>query len=201
MARLSVHRERHAVVEMTAGSVCNVCGTRRDLSEPTEYRKVPGMHNITVEGGYGDIYPPDDQWIEFAVCAPCLLAWVNQFKVGVELRPRGRVWPAHVFDSETGEMLVLEAGWVRPPGTAVPTWDPALDEMYDGVARGVYEHFKGLHYYVYANAIHAVTRKPMVAYVGLYADSRATVRSLEMWDEHVERDGYSGPRFRFLHEA
>lgn len=40
--------------------------------------------------------------------------------------------------------------------------------------------------------------EPLVIYRPLYGNRRLTARPLSMWSEHVERDGYTGPRFRLV---
>lgn len=62
---------------------------------------------------------------------------------------------------------------------------------------GTYRHFKGGLYEVIGTATHSETQELLVIYRrydtpagGLWA------RPLSMWSERVERDGYSGPRFR-----
>lgn len=60
---------------------------------------------------------------------------------------------------------------------------------------GQYRHFKGGRYQVLELAQHSETRQPMVVYRALYGERGLWVRPAEMWFEHVERDGYSGPRF------
>ncbi len=60
---------------------------------------------------------------------------------------------------------------------------------------GRYRHFKGGLYQVIGTALHSETREPMVVYRALYGDGGLWVRPASMWSEHVERDGYSGPRF------
>ena len=59
---------------------------------------------------------------------------------------------------------------------------------------GRYRHFKGGLYQVIGTALHSETREPMVVYRALYGDGGLWVRPASMWSEHVERDGYSGPR-------
>ena len=49
---------------------------------------------------------------------------------------------------------------------------------------GRYRHFKGGEYRVLGTARHSER--------GLW------VRPAAMWNEHVERDGYSGPRFTYI---
>ena len=60
---------------------------------------------------------------------------------------------------------------------------------------GRYRHFKGNEYEVLGVAKHSETLEPMVVYRALYGEGGLWVRPLSMWDEHVERDGYKGPRF------
>ena len=44
------------------------------------------------------------------------------------------------------------------------------------------------------------TLEPLVVYQALYGERGVWVRPASMWSEHVERDGYSGPRFTYLGE-
>ena len=60
---------------------------------------------------------------------------------------------------------------------------------------GLYRHFKGNLYRLLYVAKHSETLEPMVVYQALYGDQGIWVRPATMWNEHVERDGYSGPRF------
>lgn len=60
---------------------------------------------------------------------------------------------------------------------------------------GIYRHFKGNEYEVLLLATHSETREQMVVYRALYGERGIWVRPASMWTEHVERDGYSGPRF------
>jgi len=60
---------------------------------------------------------------------------------------------------------------------------------------GIYRHFKGNRYELLHVAVHSETLEPMVVYRALYGEGGVWVRPLRMWTEHVERDGYFGPRF------
>lgn len=60
---------------------------------------------------------------------------------------------------------------------------------------GIYQHFKGQRYEVLAVGKHSETEEPLVFYRKLYDDYSFWARPLDMFAEHVERDGYSGPRF------
>lgn len=60
---------------------------------------------------------------------------------------------------------------------------------------GIYRHFKGNKYEVLGIAKHSETLEPMVVYKALYGDGGLWVRPAAMWNEHVEKEGYSGPRF------
>ena len=66
---------------------------------------------------------------------------------------------------------------------------------------GIYRHFKGNKYQLLYIAKHSETEDLMVVYRALYGDGDVWVRPLDMWNERVERDGYSGPRFVFVREA
>ena len=61
---------------------------------------------------------------------------------------------------------------------------------------GIYEHFKGQRYEVFGTAKHSETSEVFVSYRKLYDDYSYWVRPVAMFTETVERDGYSGPRFR-----
>jgi hypothetical protein len=68
---------------------------------------------------------------------------------------------------------------------------------------GIYKHFKGKSYEVIALARHSETQEEMVVYKALYDHEKygkdsIWVRPLKMFLEHVERDGYSGPRFSYV---
>ena len=63
------------------------------------------------------------------------------------------------------------------------------------IPTGRYRHFKGEEYEVLGTATHSETLEPMVVYRALYGQGGLWVRPARMWREHVEREGYSGPRF------
>ena len=63
------------------------------------------------------------------------------------------------------------------------------------VEPGIYRHFKGNLYRVIGMVKHSETLEPMVVYRALYGEGGIWVRPAAMWNEHVEKDGYSGPRF------
>jgi len=60
---------------------------------------------------------------------------------------------------------------------------------------GIYQHFKGARYEVIGTGRHSETEEPLVFYRKLYDDYSFWVRPLAMFVEHVDRDGYRGPRF------
>ena len=60
---------------------------------------------------------------------------------------------------------------------------------------GLWKHFKGNLYRVMYVALHSETGEEIVVYQALYGQRGMWVRPASMWLEHVERDGYSGPRF------
>lgn len=65
---------------------------------------------------------------------------------------------------------------------------------------GRYRHFKGGEYQVLGVASHSETMEPMVVYRALYGDRGLWVRPASMWNERVERDEYTGPRFIFMED-
>lgn len=65
---------------------------------------------------------------------------------------------------------------------------------------GQYRHFKGNPYQVLYLAKDSETTQPVVVYRALYGEREIWVRPAAMWFEHVERDGYSGPRFVYSAE-
>ena len=65
---------------------------------------------------------------------------------------------------------------------------------------GKYRHFKGGEYELIAIATHSEAMEPMVVYRALYGAGGLWVRPLSMWSETVDRDGYHGPRFRYVED-
>ncbi len=62
-------------------------------------------------------------------------------------------------------------------------------------AKGRYRHFKGNEYEVLDVARHSETMEWLVVYRRVNDPGSLWVRPLAMWNEHIERDGYAGPRF------
>lgn len=81
-------------------------------------------------------------------------------------------------------------------GTEVgPAIEAAEPRHPDVPEPGLYAHFKGARYEVIGTVRHSETEETLV----LYRPSGSAVlwvRPLAMWSEHVDRDGYAGPRFR-----
>ena len=63
---------------------------------------------------------------------------------------------------------------------------------------GRYRHYKGGEYAVYGVPTHSETEEPMAVYRPLYGDRALWVRPLSMFEETVERDGETVPRFAFV---
>ena len=68
------------------------------------------------------------------------------------------------------------------------------------IERGIYKHFKGGLYMVEGVARHSETDEALVVYRPLYGDYRLTVRPLRMFQEDVEHEGQSVPRFNLEKE-
>ena len=66
---------------------------------------------------------------------------------------------------------------------------------------GVYRHFKGNRYQLLFTARHSETLEEMVVYRALYGEGGLWVRPAEMFFEHVDKPGYSGPRFRIASDG
>ena len=60
---------------------------------------------------------------------------------------------------------------------------------------GLYRHFKGNLYRLLYVAKHSETLEPMVVYQALYGEMGVWVRPADMWNEHIDRYDYHGPRF------
>ena len=66
------------------------------------------------------------------------------------------------------------------------------------IKKGVYKHYKGNKYRVLDIAIHSETLEKMVVYKALYGEEKVWVRPLSMWEETVECDGKTVPRFELI---
>ena len=65
---------------------------------------------------------------------------------------------------------------------------------------GKYRHFKGNVYEVVGIAKHSEDLSPMVVYRALYGEGGLWVRPAHMWNETMERDGKTFPRFTYIGE-
>ena len=68
------------------------------------------------------------------------------------------------------------------------------------IKQGRYRHFKGNEYRVLGMARHSETMEEMVVYRALYGQFGLWVRPAAMWNETVDREDYSGPRFLYIGE-
>ena len=66
------------------------------------------------------------------------------------------------------------------------------------IEKGIYKHYKGNKYRVLDIATHSETLEKMVVYKALYGDGQVWVRPLHMWEETVECDGKTVPRFELI---
>lgn len=64
---------------------------------------------------------------------------------------------------------------------------------------GLYQHYKGNHYRVLGVCRHSETLETAVVYQSLYGDYGLWVRPVAMFQETIEYQGVSQPRFRFVH--
>ena len=68
------------------------------------------------------------------------------------------------------------------------------------IKAGRYRHFKGGEYQVLGMARHSETLEEMVVYRALYGERGLWVRPAAMWNETVEREGKTFPRFTYIGE-
>lgn len=73
-----------------------------------------------------------------------------------------------------------------------------LSEKALALKPGIYQHFKGGMYQVFGVARHSETEEEVVVYQHLYGDFTWWVRPLDMFLENVEKEDYSGPRFKYI---
>lgn len=64
--------------------------------------------------------------------------------------------------------------------------------------KGIYEHYKGNRYELLGIANHSETLEKMVIYKALYGENELWVRPISMWNETVEINGQTVPRFKFI---
>lgn len=200
----TVTRHKVSIEEVVTALQCNVCGVVETVAE---HNRLPyDMHIIRLSGGWGDDFPGDLETITFVVHGKCLQAWCDTFKVPVESRhSMGSVPPIPATHSETGEAMIMQWGWLRKASEEhrdLEIEDPYTLPHTDLLPNpGVYEHFKGNLYQVFDHGWDV--NEPHEAYVvyrALYGDSKVFVRPARMWAEQVDRDGYSGPRFKLRYE-
>lgn len=73
-----------------------------------------------------------------------------------------------------------------------------LSPQAQGLKLGIYQHFKGNRYKVLGVVRHSETLEELVLYQPLYGEGGLWVRPLGMFLENVEKDGYKGPRFKYI---
>lgn len=66
------------------------------------------------------------------------------------------------------------------------------------ITPGIYQHFKGGRYQVIGVAEHTESGEELVVYHALVGDMALKVRPLAMFEERVEVNGESVPRFRII---
>lgn len=195
MARLGVvlgvkvvYREQHTVAEIVTGVVCDSCNAE---GAPGEFHEI-------------EVSKLDDR-LGFVVCTDCLNGWVKTFKTPVSWSTLMEDPPRRVIHSETGEVMWHTAmGWLlgadedAPEGSWWWGYFSLGAELLPGC--GIYKHHKGRSYQVIDHAF-TPSREPHVIYRALYGDSLVYARPARMWAEHVEREGYSGPRFVLIKEV
>jgi hypothetical protein len=195
-----IYRERTTVESQMTELICNCCGKTAKMENGYWPN---GFHVWDLEGGFGDHFPSDCEKFQIVVCEDCLKAWVKTFKLpDVSLGSWMCKKPLEATHSETEQKLLIAYGHavVADEGDVeVQLGKAAFIEEEEGedepLPASIWQHFKGMRYQVLATVTLVPTRERMVVYVALYGDSEVWVRPLSMWEDHIERDGYSGPRF------
>ena len=70
-----------------------------------------------------------------------------------------------------------------------------------GIALGRYRHYKGGEYDVLGTVLHSETEERMVLYRPRYGERELWVRPLDMFQESVDVDGKTLPRFALVEAA
>ena len=65
---------------------------------------------------------------------------------------------------------------------------------------GLYQHYKGPQYKVIHVATHSETEEQLVIYQALYGEFGIWARPLSMFNETIEKDGNTIPRFAYIGE-
>jgi len=89
------------------------------------------------------------------------------------------------------------AAWFRYD---VTLQDISGTTMNDTLRPGRYRHYKGKDYLVIGVARHSETEEELVVYRTDYGDRSLWIRPLKMFQESVEINGMSVPRFQFVGE-
>lgn len=77
----------------------------------------------------------------------------------------------------------------------LPPWSEAAKSL----KPGIYQHFKGGRYRLIGVAHHSETFEETVVYEHADGENNGLwIRPISMWNEYVDRDGYKGPRFRYV---
>ena len=72
------------------------------------------------------------------------------------------------------------------------------EEAKETILPGIYQHYKGNYYEMLYIARHSETLEPMVVYKALYGEGGIWARPAYMWNETIEHEGQTAPRFRKL---
>jgi len=195
-----IYRERITVESYLVEVTCNCCGK----TAKTDNGYWPdGFHSWNLEGGYGDHFPSDCEKLEIIACDDCLRAWAKTFKFpDVSLGSWMCEKPLEAKHSETEQKLLIAYGHAVIAGEGaeeelnkVAFTEESVEEG-EPVVGTIWQHFKGMRYQVLTTTFFVPSKVRLVVYVALYGDSKVWARPLSMWEDQIDRDGYSGPRFR-----
>ena len=216
-------RAKTTVEETWTGVVCNACGKEGKPHGEGQY--IPGgFHLIRLSGGFGDDFPGDGETLEAVICSDCMKKWANTWKNPPQMEGHGFSYTVNqATHTETGETWSVmngvcwkggeddnpwKGGEDDNPGweawgdddepDAIPEWNADQFWRFYGPAESIWKHFKGNLYQVLYYPVQAPDGNYFIFYRPLYGDDRLCLRPVEMWREHIERDGYSGQRFTLV---
>jgi hypothetical protein len=201
--RTHTHSLEVVVNEKLKSLTCNKCGssTRSDDSGKFLDYTLSEFHNIVLSGGYGSTYPSDREHISFDVCSTCLEDWVKSFKHPPLPNNTFSLTQYQATHTETGEVLTGDVTYIQRTD-AEDKHKLNEDSLQFLPLLGVWEHFKGGMYKVLNVVWDPRDGAWIVIYVSLDGKTDTTwARPLSMWQERIQRDGYDGPRFKYIRDA
>jgi hypothetical protein len=208
MSTHTVPRVQHTVEQIIVGYTCNQCGSHLDLPEGQPYNwHEQRYHSFKVGGGFATGFPGDMKSVEFVLCADCLRALVEGFKVPAAWE---NTWESECREVRHSETLELYTWYGRDIVGKASTYDELKNLYQSGVVEppediecpdeedrvtGLYLHYKGQYYQALRVVWNYSTREWGVIYRQLYGKGGYWFRPYSMFVDDV---GEGRPRFKRL---